>query len=132
MWSYTYPHNVINDGDLMANCDGKYCSELPVGVYPTPFYEAVMAITLFFVLWALRRRFTTPGVMFSVYLMLNGVERFFIEKIRVNHTYDIFGMHITQAEIISTLLFFLGIFGIWYFRKKNKIPPTTPPVNEIA
>ena len=62
----------------------------------------------------------TPGVMFSVYLILNGIERFLIEKIRVNNKYDIFGLKITQAEIISSLLIILGIIGIFYFRKLQK------------
>jgi len=51
---------------------------------------------------------------------LNGVERFFIEKIRVNHKYDILGIQLTQAEIISALLVVAGIFIIYYYRKKYK------------
>ena len=30
-------------------------------------------------------------MLFFIYLILNGIERFFIEKIRVNTKYDIFG-----------------------------------------
>jgi prolipoprotein diacylglyceryltransferase len=48
---------------------------------------------------------------------MNGVERFFVEKIRVNTKYDIFGFHPTQAEIISTLLVIGGAVLIWYSRK---------------
>jgi prolipoprotein diacylglyceryltransferase len=48
--------------------------------------------------------------MFGLYLMLNGIERFLIEKIRVNSTYDLLGMHPTQAELISVALF---LFGAW-------------------
>ena len=33
---------------------------------------------------------------------------FWIEKIRVNAEYDIFGYHPTQAEIIAVLLFLIG------------------------
>ena len=42
--------------------------------------------------------------MFGIYMILNGVERFFIELIRVNTKYDIAGIHFTQAEMISTLM----------------------------
>jgi prolipoprotein diacylglyceryltransferase len=42
-------------------------------------------------------------------MIFNGAERFFIEKIRVNNTYDIFGFHPTQAELISTALIIGGI-----------------------
>ena len=120
MWSYNYPHNVNGVGIPIPGCHGNhYCNMLEVPVFPTPFYEAFISITLFLVLWSVRKKFTTPGVFFSVYLILNGVERFFIEKIRINTVYHIFERNITQAEIISTLLFFLGIAGIWYFRKNN-------------
>jgi len=119
-WAYKYPHNVNNVGIPIPDCTGKYCSVLENPVFPTPLWEAIICISLFFVLWSLRKKITTPGVMFCVYLILNGVERFFIEKIRINTTYNIFGNHITQAEIISTLLFFLGIVGIFYFRKLEK------------
>jgi prolipoprotein diacylglyceryltransferase len=44
--------------------------------------------------------------------MLNGLERFFIEKIRVNTRLNLFGFQPTQAEVISTLLFLTGL-AIW-------------------
>lgn len=119
-WAYKYPHNVNSVGIPIPDCAGKYCAILENPVFPTPLWEAITCIALFFVLWSVRKKITTPGVMFCVYLILNGVERFFIEKIRINTTYNIFGRHITQAEIISTLLFFLGILGIFYFRKLEK------------
>jgi len=119
-WGYTYPHNVNSVGIPITGCEGKYCAVLPNPVYPTPLYEAMICILLFFALWSVRKRFTTPGMLFSIYLILNGVERFFIEKIRVNNTYNIFGKHITQAEIIAVVLIVLGITGILYFRKLHK------------
>ena len=61
-------------------------------------------------------------MLFGIYLIFNGVERFFIELIRVNTKYDIFGIHPTQAEIISLLLVLGGIGLIWYLKKKNPPP----------
>ena len=89
-------------------------------VFPTPFYETVMCAILFFIMWRIRKKITAPGVMFSIYLAMNGVERFLIELIRVNVKYDIFGFKITQAQIISPIFFLLGIFGIYYFNKRAK------------
>lgn len=124
IWAYNYPHNVIGDGIPISECMGKFCYVLENPVYPTPFYEAVICCFLFLVLWYVRKKINFPGVIFSVYLVLNGVERFFIEKIRVNSTYEIFGISITQAEIISVLLFIAGCLGIWYFRKENRAVQT--------
>lgn len=121
VWAYDYPHNVNGVGEPMANCfDGKYCNHLVPPVFPTPFYETIMCVGIFFVLWYLRKRITTPGMLFSVYLIFNGVERFFIEKIRVNTLYHIGDFSFTQAELISTILFILGVTGIWFFKKTER------------
>ncbi|RYY11157.1 MAG: prolipoprotein diacylglyceryl transferase, partial [Chitinophagaceae bacterium] len=109
MWAYTYPHNVNEAGRPMADCVGKYCNELPVPVYPTPFYEVIMGLLLFAFLWSVRKKLKVPGTLFALYLMVNGLERFLIEKIRVNNPMDILGFHPTQAELISTLLFISGL-----------------------
>lgn len=120
MWSYNYPHNVISEGIPIPGCEGRHCMMLPEPVWPTPFYEAFLCIALFFVLWAVRKKISVPGILFSVYLIMNGVERFFIEKIRVNTKYHLFGNEITQAEIISVCLFILGISGLYFFSKRFK------------
>lgn len=117
-WSYNYPNNVVNEGIPMPDCIGPHCFMLPQPVYPTPFYEAIAGITLFLLLWQLRKRITTSGVLFCIYLMVNGTERFLIEKIRVNSTYEIFGAHITQAELISSLFVIIGSLGIWWLNKR--------------
>jgi phosphatidylglycerol---prolipoprotein diacylglyceryl transferase len=119
LWSYTYPHNVIEAGIPIPGCVGKHCTVLPVGVYPTPLYEAIVCILLFVFLWSIRKKFSSPGVLFSVYLLLNGIERFAIEAIRVNTHYHIGNFSFTQAQLISVILIILGITGIFYFRKKK-------------
>ncbi len=119
MWSYRYPHNVISKGINIPGClDPQYCNQLPVGVFPTPFYETVVCLILFFIIWSFRKKFTVPGTLFAFYLIVNGVERFFIEKIRVNVKYNIFGLHPTQAEIISFALVIVGII-LWVVLKKK-------------
>lgn len=119
MWAYNYPHNVNEAGVKIAGClDSKYCNELPQPVYPTAFYETVIGIVLFLILWSLRKRLKIPGMLFAVYLMLNGIERFFIEKIRVNNRMNLFGFHPTQAEVISTLLFVTGLILFIVLKRK--------------
>jgi len=50
--------------------------------------------------------------MFGIYLVLNGVERFLIELIRVNTRYQVAGLSFTQAELISLCLFLGGLYLI--------------------
>ncbi len=121
LFAYTYPHNVNEDGILLNNCEGKYCRALPQPVFPTPFYETFTCTLLFLFLWLVRRKIKIPGVMFSLYLILNGIERFLVEIIRVNTTYSIFGFHPTQAELISAALVITGTLGIIIFKKRNKM-----------
>lgn len=119
MWAYNYPNNVNEAGVPIPGCVGKYCNELNPPVYPTPFYEIVVCLLLFGLLWSLRKKLRTPGTLFALYLMLNGLERFFIEKIRVNSRLNIFGFQPTQAEVISTLLFLSGLI-LWIVLKRKE------------
>ena len=121
--AYTYPHNVIGEGIAIAGCEGDYCKRLPQPVFPAPFYETLMGLVLFGVLMGLRKRLKTAGMLFGVYLVVNGLERFLIEKIRVNTTYDFGIYHPTQAELISFALIIAGII-IFFWRKKKAVPPT--------
>ena len=119
-WSYTYPHNVIEAGIPIPGCEGPYCNALPAGVYPTALYEAVGSILLAFVLFYLKNQIKISGILFSIYLIFNGLERFAIEKIRVNNQLDILGFHPTQAEVISSFLFLTGLALAFYLKQSHK------------
>lgn len=114
--AYNYPHNVNGIGVDLKDCKGTYCSVLPMPVFPTPLYEFTLGTIIFLILWFLRKRFTTPLTIFSLYLVLNGIERFFIEKIRVNALTTLFGLEATQAEFIAVGIFMVGIL-LFIFRK---------------
>ena len=120
MWSYNFPHNVINAGIPIEGCTGNFCMQLANPVWPTAFYEVLMSITIFGILWAMRKHIKVPGALFFIYLAFNGIERFFIEKVRINTEYNILG-GITQAEIISFCLVLIGIIGTTYLYKTRKI-----------
>ena len=125
LWAYGYPNNVIQSGEVIADggtCFPGYCTVLDPPVYPTPLYEAIACTALFFVLWGLRKRLAIPGLLFAVYLMLNGIERFFIEKIRVN--VKIAGAW-TQAEIIAALLVLLGLVGGFWLKRRAHATATS-------
>jgi len=119
-WSFRYPHNIIDEGIQITNCTGPHCHMLVAPVFPTPFYETILGLIIFGILWGLRKKLTIPGYLFCVYLILNGFERFFIERIRINKVYDLLGIHLTQAEIIAILLILIGCIGFWYLRMKNE------------
>jgi phosphatidylglycerol:prolipoprotein diacylglycerol transferase len=124
-WSYQFPNNVNGVGRLIADTDPwaiypGYGTCLDVGVFPTSLYETTLAIILFGILWSLRKRFKTAGLLFATYLMLNGFERFWIEKIRVNTSFELIGITMTQAELISVILMVIGA-SLFYFLKKKEL-----------
>jgi phosphatidylglycerol:prolipoprotein diacylglycerol transferase len=51
--------------------------------------------------------------------LLNGIERFSIEQIRVNNKFMFLGMNLTQAEIIASCLILLGATGLIVFSKNR-------------
>ena len=119
MWAFDYPGNVLGI-DLKEDFTRMGLVSVTGKAWPTPFYETIMAFIIFGILWLSRKKITIPGVMFSTYLIFNGVERFFIEKIRINERYDVFGMKATQAEIIAILFVLVGVVGIYFFTKKHQ------------
>ncbi len=119
LWSYNYPNNVLGEGVLIPNCTyNDYCYQLLTPVYPTPLYETIASILLFIILWKLRTKLKIAGQLFFIYLIFNGIERFFIEKIRINEVYNILGQKITQAELISLAFILIGMVG--FFLLKNR------------
>jgi phosphatidylglycerol:prolipoprotein diacylglycerol transferase len=70
-------------------------------VHPAQLYEVIGGLIIFFVLSGLKTRWSRPGALFGLYLLLAGVERFLVEFIRTNEPL-LGGM--TVAQIMSALL----------------------------
>lgn len=119
MWAYDYPNNVLGI-DLKKDFISMGYESISGKAWPTPFYETVIALFFFFVLWSFRKKITIPGMMFSIYLIIIGTERFFIEKIRINPPYEFFGIKATQAELISVLLIVVGVSASVLLFKNSK------------
>lgn len=149
-WSWDYPNNVNNDNGidgwrtgLVASCDPacmlkvtaasiedackeccgvRYCHVLQEKVYATPLFEIAASTGIFAILWALRRKLEfAPGLLFFIYLIFNGVERFWIEQFRINDTYNVLGFELTQAQQIASGLIIIGIIGsILRYNKSKK------------
>lgn len=122
LWAYSYPGNVAKAGNKIPGCEGPYCFELDPAVYPTAVWEFLMCAVLFGVLMFLFKRIRIAGVLFGIYLIFNGVERFAIESIRVTAEYNVFGFNLTQAQVIALGLIVIGAVMsiVLYLRGKNQ------------
>jgi phosphatidylglycerol---prolipoprotein diacylglyceryl transferase len=109
------------DGDYGIPWDGPWAMAYPEGtvstdvpVHPTPIYETLAMGLVTYVLWRLRTRFQ-PGLLFALYLVLAGSERFLVEFIRRN---DDVALGLTQAQLLSMAMIAAG--GIWIARKARR------------
>lgn len=142
LWSYNYPNNVNNDGVLLKvcnpdtynaiiaqgysattacleSCGFKYCHELIPGVFPTPVYETTFGLLFCALLFKTKHLFKVPGTLFFLYMVINGIERFLIEIIRVNDKYTLAGLEWSQAQYISVLFTIIGITGVFLLNRKK-------------
>ncbi|WP_039916166.1 prolipoprotein diacylglyceryl transferase [Cellvibrio mixtus] len=107
LWAQTYPNNVVQV-DIPAP-----------GVYPTPLYEVAGALFIFAILWQLRHSLKITGQLFCVYLILSSAARWLVETIRINYQYEILGISLSQAQIISIALIVAGATGLLVLHKTN-------------
>ena len=109
------------DGDYGQPWDGPWAMAYPHGtvpitetVHPTPIYETLAMGTVTYVLWRLRAAFR-PGLLFALYLVLAGTERFLVEFIRRN---DDVALGLTQAQLLSVAMILAG--SIWLGRAARR------------
>jgi phosphatidylglycerol---prolipoprotein diacylglyceryl transferase len=103
------------DGDYGKAWDGPWAMSYPDGVvpteqqvHPTPVYETLAMGLGALVLWRLRDRFRT-GVLFAIYLLYAGAERFLVEFIRRN---DDVVAGLTAAQLESLAMMIAGALWI--------------------
>jgi phosphatidylglycerol:prolipoprotein diacylglycerol transferase len=102
------------DGDYGRAWDGPWAMAYPHGVvpttqtvHPTPVYETLAMLLAAWALWRLRDRLR-PGLLFALYLVLAGAERFLVEFLRLN---DEVLAGLTAPQLESLLLIAAG--AVW-------------------
>src|SRR6478735_3069248 len=112
---------VSGDGDYGKAWDGPWAMAYPHGtkpidtpVQPTPIYETLVMGLVAYFLWRLRDRYRA-GVLFCIYLILAGTERFLVEFIRRN---DHVLLGLTQAQLISVAMIAAG--AVWLSVKASR------------
>jgi phosphatidylglycerol---prolipoprotein diacylglyceryl transferase len=93
-WAMGYPHGTVP-------------TPPGVRVQPTPIYETVTMCLLAYLLWRLRDR-VRPGVVFALYLVGSGTERFLVEFIRRNKEVLV---GLTGPQVESLVLLAIGL--VW-------------------
>ena len=127
LWRDNYAYHIINcnpaiDISIPDCINADNCCQLANAAYPTPLYEFAMCATIFLILWAIRKRITyMPGMLFSVFMILIGIQRFTIEQLRDlsgRNTYSFLNIQLRQSEIISMVMTLAGIILAAYLWRK--------------
>jgi phosphatidylglycerol---prolipoprotein diacylglyceryl transferase len=101
-WAMSYPHGTVPTTDR---------------VQPTPVYESVTMALVAWILWSLRDRLA-PGLLFALYLVLSGLERFLVEFVRRNHE-ALLGL--TAPQIESLVLTVVGLAWIGLASRRRPV-----------
>jgi phosphatidylglycerol:prolipoprotein diacylglycerol transferase len=101
-WAMSYPHGTVPTTDR---------------VQPTPVYESVTMALVAWTLWSLRDRLA-PGLLFALYLVLSGLERFLVEFVRRNHE-ALLGL--TAPQIESLVLTVVGLAWIGLASRRRPV-----------
>ncbi|MEX0992926.1 MAG: prolipoprotein diacylglyceryl transferase [Solirubrobacterales bacterium] len=101
-WAMSYP-------------DGTLPTDDPV--HPTPVYETLSMGLVALLLWSWRDRFR-PGILFAIYLVLSGLERFLVEFVRRNS--DV-ALGLTAAQLQSLVAIAAGLVWIWVARSRGSL-----------
>ncbi len=108
-WGMSYPDGTVPTTEI---------------VHPTPVYESIAMLVVFWVLWRFRGRLTAGWSLFGLYLVLAGVERLLVEFVRATPV-TFAGM--TTAQVISVVLILIGIPLVWRGVRGGSAEGRPPP-----
>jgi phosphatidylglycerol:prolipoprotein diacylglycerol transferase len=102
-WGMAFPHGLY---PTTVSCV-EWGAAPDCRVHPTPIYEFLAAIVIFWFLWRLGARVMKTrglnGIVFGAYLVITGVARYLVEIIRINPR-SFYGLSNAQAASIVSIL----------------------------
>jgi prolipoprotein diacylglyceryl transferase len=105
-WAFVYVHR-----DALA-------PELGVPGHPYPLYEMLWDLPAFGLLWWLRTRVQTPGLLFLAYACLYSVGRFALSYVRVETQV---GLGLQQAQVVALVVLLAGLPAGWYLNRRSRL-----------
>jgi len=113
-WGMAFPNGIV---PTTQSCV-EWGAAPDCRVHPTPIYEFLVAILIFWILWRIGARAlktsASNGIVFAAYLVLTGIARFLVEMIRINPR-SFFGL--TNAQAASVVSVLAGVALFIYSRK---------------
>jgi phosphatidylglycerol:prolipoprotein diacylglycerol transferase len=96
-------------------------------VQPTPIYELLFSLVVYWLLWELGKRARPVGWLTGVYLTLSGIGRFLVEFVRINPKIYFHGtMSNAQVAALASTLVGLIVLGLAQARHVQWTPELAP------
>jgi len=117
-----YEYGIVPPAHLFNGTE--YAASFPNNIFPnntplhpTPIYEFLTSLIIFFILWKFRKSDWRDGKLVMLYFVLSSLSRFFVEFIRLNPRI-LWGL--SEAQIISVVIFMIGISGFIYLTSSQE------------
>lgn len=104
-WAVAYTH------------PGAYAPQPGVPGHPYPAYEIILNLAVFALLWRLRDRVATPGVLFLIYAIAYALIRFFLSFVR-EETVVLWGLQ--QAQVIGLAGLLIAVPALVYLLRPRR------------
>ena len=92
-------------------------------VHPTQIYEIVIMFIAFLYIWKIRTKPKPAGWLFSIYLIIAGFERFFVEFVRSTTPSPIPGLSVAQVMALGLIV--VGAVKLYTLRNIREPAPET-------
>ncbi len=123
-WAMPFPKGTppTTAGSLSRNFGIEFPPDVPenaiIKVHPTQIYEVIFMFIFFLILWKTRKKLEkNEGVLFAIYIIVQGLERFLVEFLRMTTPSFIPG--ISVAQLIAFVFILIGGSILWMRLKKN-------------
>jgi len=128
-WGMAFPNGLVPTTQVCQ----QYGWPADCRVYPTPIYEFIAGVLIFWYLWRRGKRALQhplpAGVITGEFLILSGLERFLVEFLRINPRV-ILGM--SNAQFVALLTVIAGVILLIIVRRRfRKIDPVHKTLNHV-
>jgi phosphatidylglycerol:prolipoprotein diacylglycerol transferase len=111
-WGVAFPHGAppstaFNLRQFGVRVPAGIADDQVLAVHPTQIYEVLITLVIFAILWRLRKRVSTTGMLWFAYMAMAGVERYVVEIFRAKD--DRFVGMLTVAQLISLAVSAVGV-----------------------
>ncbi|GAC1461971.1 MAG: prolipoprotein diacylglyceryl transferase [Chloroflexota bacterium] len=103
-----------------TNPNNNFVASHTIAYQPAAAYELGFSLLLFFVIWQLRGRFSVPGALFALWLVVYAAGQFFLFFLRSS---PVLFLGLKQAQLTSCAVIVIVFALAWIWRRHDREEP---------